>query len=585
MAVNRYRIALNNARFPFISSWGARAVVVPSADTSSRQPRQFQGSDENIDFNLAQVLYGENFVPVAGGLKSVSYVKIDDGLEGVTDFDQIFPLRDEDENTVLYSPSKGKNYVLTPTGWVSTLTTALITAEGYTLWSGDPALSKVTRAYVEGKTFVCYSRLAATNDGGVTVVSASLFYWDPVAQALVSELDPVVDAMILALGTAAGIAGDELDGIASSNGYLIIWSGLKVAWAPYNGTAFDFRVYANGEVTGAGFQVPEDVKGPITAITPVARGFIIWTTKNAVAAIYNANNFASPWIFSEIKNCGGVESFEQVSDVGGNKGDLYAYTTSGMQQVSLNSAESVFPDATDFLGARIIERFNEDALTFETGTMSLEMFVKVAVCANRFLVLSYGTYPGIYGFALVYDSVLDRWGKLRIIHRDCFAYSYGSLPADITYSMLGDVPYEMLDAIEYDALTLAGGNLTYPRQSIAFMLENGEIDLAVMDEREPDTDTYPSFVLLGRNQLSRSKLVSLQSAEIEGAAATAEVAALTSDNGATYTKRDTGYLREAAENYTEWGFDLPTGKNFTLFIKGQFHLSTVMLETVNDGNL
>lgn len=573
----RYRIALNNAQFPFVSEWGPRAVVVQSADAASRQPNAWQGSKDNIDFNLAQVLYGENFVPVTNGLKSVSYSKIVNGIES-TAFDQIFPLRDDEENTVLFSPVGGGNYRLLDGVWNDQPCDAVVLNAGYTLET-DPAGSRVTRAYVDGKTFVCYSRMLTI---GPPQKDASLFYWKPDTKNLVSVLHPTILGIVSNLPIPAG----EIDGISSSNGYLIVWSGLTVYWAPFDGTSFNFQVYANGEVTGAGSQIPEDIKGHITAITPVARGFIIWTTKNAVAAIYNANNFASPWIFAEVKGCGGVESFEQVSETGGNNGDVYAYTTSGMQQVSLNAAESVFPSATDFLGARYIERFNDSTLEMEAGAMSLEMFVKVTVCSNRFVVISYGTYPGIYGFALIYDVVLERWGKLRIIHRDCFAYSYGSQPAEITYSMLGDVPYELLDSVAYDELTVAGGNLTYPRQSVAFMLESGEIQLAVMDERESeDPQTYPAFVLLGKNQFSRSRLVSLQSVEIEGAAGDAEVSVLVSNNGATFDRAEPGVLRESKHNYSEWGFDLSTGKTLTLLVKGKFHLSTIMLEVEDDGGI
>ena len=110
MAIQRYKAALNNARFPLVSTWGERAVILPAIDASQRSPRQYQGSDENIDFNVPQVLYGENFVPVSAGIKSVSYKQII-GPTVNRDFDQIFPLRNADENTVLYSPSHGQNYV------------------------------------------------------------------------------------------------------------------------------------------------------------------------------------------------------------------------------------------------------------------------------------------------------------------------------------------------------------------------------------------------------------------------------------------------------------------------------------------
>jgi hypothetical protein len=301
--------------------------------------------------------------------------------------------------------------------------------------------------------------------------------------------------------------------------------------------------------------------------------------------MYNSNNFASPWIFKEIQNAGGVESFEQVTE-GGNSAAVFAYTTGGLQQVSLNSAESKFPDATDFLGARIIERFNTETLQFDRGTTTTEFFVKVTLCGQRFFLISYGTFPGIYSFALVYDTVLDRWGKLRIVHRDCFSYSYGSLPADLTYSMLGDVEFSDLEGTAYEDMTIPGGNLTYPRQAVAFLERDGSIQLAAMDER-PAEGQYDAFVLIGKNQFSRSKLVTLHTLEIEGMTSDVnmDVDVIRSVNGATFTSKEPGFKRDNAENYSEWGFDMVTGKTFTIAIRGQFHLTTLIAETSNDGSV
>lgn len=584
MAVQRYKAALNNARFPLVSTWGERAVILPAIDASQRSPRQYQGSDENIDFNVPQVLYGENFVPVSAGIKSVSYKQII-GPTVNRDFDQIFPLRDADENTVLYSPSHGQNYVYdsVAAAWSFETCDAKYLAESFYVASAStatPATARVTRAYVDGKTFVCYGRVGVRTGSasGAVTDDGSIFYWEPVSKELVTLKNATYSPLVANLTIPVG----EIDGVASSNGYLLVWSGITVYWALFDGTGFEFAPYASGEVTGAGYQIPEDVKGPITALVPVTGGFIIFTTKNAVAAFYNANNFASPWIFRQISNAGGIESYEQTTE-DANLGAIYAHTTGGLQRITLNAAETSFPDVTDFLGLRLQETFNTGNLQFERGLVTADFFTKLSFCGQRFLVISYGTYPGIYSYALVYDAELKRWGKLRLAHRDCFAYSYGSQEAPLTYAMLGDVPYEDMDTIAYEDAVIAGGNLTYPRQSVAFLLETGEVKLAVMDTREPEDDSQ-AFVLLGRFQLTRSRLSTLHEVEIEGLVAGGTVGVLRSTNGRTFASSELGYLREQSEDFAEYGFDMVTGKNFTLFVKGNFYLSSAILHVTNDGS-
>lgn len=587
MAMNRFKLALNNARFPLVSTWGERAVVIPSMDIAARANRGFQGSEDSIDYDVPQILYGENFVPVTNGIKSVSYLKIvEPDAGGLNDFDQIFPLRDADENAVLYSPAHGRNYVYNKTtlAWQHTdLTTVLSVGPPISILSpASPtqiADAKVTRAYVDGKTFVCYSRLIAQKVAGAVDYDGSIYSWDSTNLVLVTvsslEPTPLVTNLPFTMGT--------IDGIAGSNGYLVVWSGLEVAWAPFDGTSFNFEVYANGEVTGAGSQIPEDLQGPITAIIPVSGGYIIFTTKNAVAAFYNPNNFASPWIFKLIGNAGGLESFEQAT-VEGNLATIYAYTTGGMQKISLNQAESDFPDVTDFLGGRYLESFNPESIEFEPAAASGgECFVKVTYAGQRFVIISYGFVPGIFSYALVYDVSLKRWGKLRLEHRDCFFYSYGSQQEDLTYNMMLDVSYNDTDPDAYDDMVIESGNLVYPRQSLAFLLKSGEIRLAILDYRVKD-DESAAFVLIGKNQLSRSRLSTIHEVEIEGLRAGGVCAVLRSINGANYQPADLGFLREQELNYAEYGFDCVTGKNFTLFVSGDFFLTTAIIHATNDGS-
>jgi hypothetical protein len=592
MAVQRFKLSMNQARFPLVSSWGSRASLIPSMDTAGKSVRAYMGAEENTDYDIPQIIYGENFVPVSTGVKSVSYLQKlepDHALPtgGVEMFDQIFPLRDENEGTVLYSPAKGWNYVL-PLGddyWQGVQNQALWTPYSYVIseisaFHVDTA--HVTRAYIEGRTLICYSRigLRLTSDPPSTITKdGSLLLWDSATLTFKPiGIDPSAD-IVQNLPVSQG----NIFGIASSNGYLLVWSNLTVYWAPWDGAAFNFEVYANGEITGAGSAIPEDIKGVITALIPMSGGYIIFTTKNAVAAFYNANNFASPWIFKEISNAGGVEGFEQVASEG-SVGSIYAYTTGGMQKLTLNTAEPVFPDVTDFLGGHFLETFDTAALQFEEGEITTEMFVKLQYCGQRFLVVSYGTYPGVYSYCLVYDIGLQRWGKLRIKHKDCFFYSYGSETAELTYNMLGDVSYDEIDPMTYDTATIASSNLTYPRQSIAFLQDQGEIRIAVLDWRDPVNDDSEAFIIIGRNQLTRARLATLQELEMDGLQPGGQVAVARSVNGKTLETFETLTLREQVEDYAEFGCDMVTGKNFTFFVKGVFSLSAPIVHASVDGS-
>lgn len=591
MAVQRFKISLNQARFPLVSAWSPRASLIPSLDTAGKSVKAYVGAEENADYSIPQILYGENFVPVSTGVKSVSYVQkilpnVVDPVDGVGDFDQIFPLRDAEENTVLFSPAKGANYHYDTTAeeWqgqsVATIFAA-VTPDAYQVAEDSehtPETAHVTRAYVDGKTLVCYSRLGirkTTDPVGPATEDGSLFVWDSSNQMLEPE---VARDIVLNLPIPFG----EIDGIASSNGYLLIWSDLIVYWAPFNGTEFDFQVYANGEVTGAGSQIAEDLQGPITALIPMSGGYLIFTTKNAVAAFYNANNFASPWIFKGISNAGGVEGFEQVA-AEGSVGSVYAYTTGGMQKISLNNAEPVFPDVGDFLGGHFIESFDTGLMEFDAGEVTTELFVKLQYCGQRFVVISYGTFPGIFSYCLVYDTGLQRWGKLRLKHKDCFFYSYGTEIAELNYNMLGDVTYDDIDPMTYDTAVIEGGALTYPRQSMAFLQDFGEVKIAVLDWRSP-TDDSEAFVLIGRNQLSRSRLVSLQELEVDGIAAGGSFAVARSVTGKSLESFEFGTLREQDQDYAEVGFDCVTGKSFTFYIKGSFSLSDIIVHATVDGS-
>jgi hypothetical protein len=571
MAVQRFKVAINNAIFPLVSTKAQRAVIAPGGDSAPRTPRQFFGADASADYNTAQVIYAENVIPVAEGLKSVGYVElIPPESTGVSDFDTVFPLRDEDENTVLFSPAGGKNYIhdISTNSWSASPTIEAIWAK--TLASGlDPADCNVTYAYVDGKTFVCYSRLKSNDTP--TATDMSIMFWDSTTQSLTPST-----SLITNLPFGPG----EIDGVSSSSGYLLVWSGLTIAWAPFSGAAFDFTIYSNGAFTGSGFQIPEDIQGPVTSIIGMAGGFVAFTLRNAIAASYHAQSIASPWVFREVPDAGGLDSYEQAT-VEGSLSRLVAYTSAGMQTISLNSAEIVHPQVADFITGRQIERYDFSAHRLIRGVATVDLYTKVTAIGNRFIVVSYGFFPGTYSYALVYDLALERWGKLRIVHRDCFNYTYPAPAAPITYAMALDVTYADVGSVAYEDLIESGEGITPAQNSMAFVAANGSVRVATWADRTNGEDA--AVVILGRVQLTRARNIQLNRVEVEGMTA-GGVYVQASSNGRNIDRVDSTYTVEQTSNYLAAGCMIDC-KNFNLILEGSFNLSTVVCEAVPTGQI
>jgi hypothetical protein len=570
MSIQRFKVALNNAVLPLVSTKAQRAVFVPGLDAAPRTPRIFMGADASADYNMAQVIYAENVIPVSEGLRSVGYTSlIPAASPATTAFDTVFPLRDADENVVLFSPAENNNYMHDPAvgtwaalGGIETIFTKTLDA------ACDPTTARVTYAYVDGKTFVCYARMKS-NDA--TPVDMSIMQWDSATKTLVSAATAVTN-----LPFTVG----EIDGISSSSGYLIVWSGLTIAWAPFNGTAFDYQIYANGAFTGAGFQIPEDIQGNISAIIGMSGGFIAFTSRNAIAANYHAQSIASPWVFREIPDAGGLDSYEQAT-VEGSLGRLNAYTSAGMQAMSLNSAEIVHPQVADFITGRQIERYDFEAHRLVRGATSVDLYTKVTSIGNRYLVVSYGYYPGTYSYALVWDFALQRWGKLRIVHRDCFNYVYQAASNPITYAMMLDVSYADTGGATYAQMNDSGEGITPAQSAMAFVKSTGEVVVATWAERTDAEDA--AVVIIGRIQLSRSRNIQLNRIEAEGVTA-GNIFVQPSANGRNIDRVESTVEVERTANFLASGCMIDC-KNFNLVIEGSFDLSTVILEAIPTGQI
>lgn len=529
MSFDTFTAILTAAEFPLVTDFFQRAIIVPGIDNPPRVPRAYTG-DDTKNAELAQHYFLQNVMPTSEGLMSIGFNQITPGLPGTTDFDQVITLRDTDENNFLFAPANGKNYIYTANSgiWQST--------NPFVGWVG----TIVSRSYVNGRTFICYQG----NSIREYVVATNTFL--PVA---------------FTFPTGMSIA--DIDCIGNSNNYLLWASNITVGWS----SLIDPTDLFPNIQTGAGFAIPQDVKGPIRAIVATSGGFLIYTTKNVVAAMFT-NNARAPFIFREVSGAGGVQNPEQITSEASLK-EQYAWTTSGLQKVSVNAAEVVSGAASDFLAGRILETFDPVALTHTVKRLSDNLKVKVAFISNRYLVVSYGevSMPQLYTQAIILDTFLHRWGKIKLDHVDCFGYPYPNLIGGVTE--------------------------TPPKQSVSFLQKDGTIQLLIMDYRVRQDQ---GVLYLGRYQLVRQKFITFQTLELESVtqAFPPNVYLIVSLDGKTDQPAQQLQVISDGGSIKKYGGPIVvddtvaaparSGKNFSVLATGRFELSTALFNITRHGS-
>lgn len=549
MAKYRFRAALNAATFPLVSILAGRTVVEPRLDSNVKTPQSFYGSSESAEFNTPQLLYCENVMPTAEGIQTVGFVERIRPLVGAIDFDQAITLRDFDENNFLYVPARGKNYIWdASTGnWNS--------VDPFTGWTGK----LVTRAYVNGRTFVAFE-------------GRGIYEYDATANTFTLQV-------------VTGLANADIRGIGSSSNYLIAFTDLEVCWS----SLVDPLDFVPSLTTGAGRSIPQDVKARITAVLGISGGFIIYTAKNAIAAVYT-NNARAPFTFKEIANAGGIQTYEQVTSEQ-TSGAQYAWTTGGLQKITVQNAEPVSAEANDFLAGKMWDEF--DPVTKELivhYSQSNEFPVKLSFISSRYLVVSYSVDADsqLYTHALIFDVILKRWGKIKKLHTDCFSYPYPNVAGAVTYDDLANTMYDDLTQTTY--ADLLDGVISDPpsKLTVAFLDVDGSVDLMLMDyNKEVAQD---GVIIFGKFQLMRTNVMQLQRLDLEGVYAPSSdlphpltVTATASEDGMTADRTSEMMLIKAKGKLNQYARRI-SGININIIVEGTAALSSYLLEVSQDGD-
>lgn len=552
MAFYRSRCVLNNATFPLTTELTGRTVMQGRYDQSLRQPSDFYGTPESRELSDPQPVYMENVMPTVEGMMSVGYEQKLPGLPGVSDFDQAITLRDENENNTLFVPARGMNYVWHPETGIWESTNPILG------WTGR----LTTRAYVNGRTFVCYEGIG------------------------VYEYDVATDTF--AKLTLIGITDAEVRGIGASSNYLIAFTELEVHWSSLV-NPLDFTPSLT---TGAGFSIPQDVKARITAVLGISGGFVIYTAKNAIAAVYT-NNARAPFTFKEIANAGGIQTYEQVTSEQ-TSGAQYAWTTGGFQKITVQSAEPVLGAINDFIAGRMWDEYDHatNELVLNYGDAA-EFPVKLAFISSRYVVMSYS--PGgdstAYSWCLVLDTVLKRWGKLKVDHVDVFSYPYPNVanPTGVRYIDLAFTTYDDLSTTRYVDLNTGVVSDPPSKLTIGFLKADGQVDLLTMDYNKDAEDN--GVIIFGKFQLTRERVMQMQLLDFEGIYAETIQPQLPLPFRVLVSRTNDGYNTEATlpampvyqkKKMQRWAKRM-TGLNLDVRLVGTFALSTFLIQVTQEG--
>lgn len=501
MALYSVRVNLSAMAFPFLSDLSGRSVIVKQQD-QNYVAATVSKEDLDKDIGIPQLYYCHNIIATSQGYQSILYAPTIGGLP-LTNFVGVF--------AVIDSAASGKAYLgYTADG------TVYYAADPYYVWTlvgAFPATAgkAVTAAYINGVTYIYFANV------GCYKFNFGTFALDPV--------------------TLTSLTPAEVIGIVAVQGYLLAWSKAAIAWS----SLIDPTDFTPSLVTGAGGGSVQGARGDIVTCVSHTIGVVIYTNQNAVAAP-TSGNARYPFNFRELVASGGLASMDLIT-WDANSGNHYAYTSSGLQLISLQQTQTVVPELTDFLAGAVFEDFDETTEEFVITDLTITMKKRIALVSDRYLCFSYGIEE--FTHVLVHDLALKRWSKLKYTHTQIFEFSL--LQAELVET---------------------------PRRSIALLNKSGEVKVVAIDS----LDTASSGVaILGKYQFIRARTTTLESIDAEnfpegGALRCTDRYAVDGKN--TTTK--VGTLLASAGKYRKFGFHA-TGVNHSLMFKGAFHLVSLVL--------
>ena len=506
MAQRFYNINLQNTQFPMLSEQQSMTVIseIGKAPAADQTPG---------------IAYCHNVMPSKYGMDSIGFD------------DRVPPTEDKGVNTsmedtrVIFGTSGNRIYMT----WTS-IGRVFVLLPGSTTWlkidTTNPntlnskfTIDQVTIGTVNGLSYIYYKKIGC-------------FVYDETT----NKLTPV---LLVGIDLTAAL------GVIASSGYLLVYTSLAIAWSSTL-VATDF---VPSQVTGAGGANVSNLEGEILFGVSNNLGVILYTSANAVAGTYTGN-IRFPFKFREIGDSKGGLTLDKVA-YEANSVDHFVFSKGGLQIINSRVAQNILPEVTDFLSGGRVEDYDvvSDEFSIAEVPTSTPMLKKIKYIASRYLVISYGI--DTFTHALIYDTALNKLGKIKIPHRDVFEY--------------------------------IGDQVEVSRESIAFMDSEGGVKTLNFN-----TDNVgEGVILLGKVQTSRTRLTTLLGVEIQNvndrAASIPTVSSRYFLNSLGTQKVD-GFLAEGSEEMQVYNF-LVTAKYHSLLFIGDFNLNSAVVNYTIAGRL
>ena len=249
-------------------------------------------------------------------------------------------------------------------------------------------------------------------------------------------------------------------------------------------------------------------------------------------------------------NAGGISDLSLVTDEADSTA-VYAFTSYGLQQISSQKAQAVMPELSDFLTGKRFEDFDSNTLTLSTINLTDPIKKRVEFISGRFLVISYGV--GSFTHAMVYDTALQRFGKLKLDHVSTFQYGF-------------------LDADDADT----------PKKQVALLQSDGSVKTLEFAAAVTSPD---SVVMIGKFQHIRQRTLQLDGVSLESidSISSCSVYDLPTLDGKTFLSPVLGHDTGNSGLAREYKFRT-TGSNHTILIKGTFRLNSMLIIFNMHGN-
>jgi hypothetical protein len=482
MASRRFHAALTSREFPHnFAELGSTLVIGSQFEQNQNQPGQFVGEGAEQSAGVCQAYFMQNVMPIQRGYSSVSFRQMLAGIAGESAIANMTTIRGSGQNVAMHAAVGSNQYVYDPRigGWLQFPLGTLAIQEHYV-------------AFVKERTFIYFPDYA------------KVFEYD-------FDTQDMVEVVI------GGLDMTNIKGICAAGAYLVAWSENQVFWS----SIFDPTDFVPSLATGAGATSVLAVKGEIVFAASLGDGFVIYTATNAVSA-RQTGNVQFPFQFREVIGSAGCASRLHVAE-NANIGAHIVWTASGFQQLNAEQAQYVFADLSDGIIRGVLSELDP---TFLRPILQRyqNLDVRLNFASNRWLGVSLRTSSeaalGLpYRIAYVLDTMLERWGRLDVEHRQLLEFSAPEFLAFVSYQQLADeypsygdmigVPYSQFSR----RLRIAAPQ---PNENFGVALTNGAVFRVALSESnqiapsDEGINFEPPRLYLGKFKVFRTQGAKLQ---------------------------------------------------------------------------